>query len=230
MLYLCGMEFLAFFKRFKTLGLVLLGLSIVFVGLFYLALKSQKTLPVYQPAMVAPELVDERIQYVKKYHTIAPFSMTNQNGELITEQQYNDKIYVADFFFTTCPSICPIMTKNMYALQQRLTEYPQVKLLSFSVTPEIDSVAQLKRYAVANKVDDARWNLVTGNKKEIYQLARASYLVVKEDGDGGPHDMIHTENFVLVDTQKRIRGFYDGTQASAMDDLFEDIAVLVAEK
>jgi protein SCO1/2 len=180
--------------------------------------------------MVAPELVDESIQYVKKYHTIAPFSMTNQNGETISEQDYDNSIYVADFFFTTCPSICPVMTKNMYALQQRLGPYPAVKLLSFSVTPEIDSVEQLKRYAIENKVNDSRWNLVTGSKKEIYQLARKSYLVVKEDGDGGPHDMIHTENFVLVDKQKRIRGYYDGTQAAAMDDILRDIAILIAEK
>jgi protein SCO1/2 len=122
------------------------------------------------------------------------------------------------------------MTKNMYALQQRLGPYPDVKLLSFSVTPEIDSVEQLKRYAIENKVNDSRWNLVTGSKKEIYQLARKSYLVVKEDGDGGPHDMIHTENFVLVDKQKRIRGYYDGTQAAAMDDILRDIAILIAEK
>ena len=114
-------------------------------------------------------------------------------------------------------------------LQEKLIDIPQVKLLSFSVTPQIDSVAQLKRYALKNKVDDARWNLVTGSKKEIYTLARKSYLVVKDDGDGGPFDMIHTENFVLVDKQKRIRGFYDGTQQQAMDDIFRDIQILLAE-
>jgi protein SCO1/2 len=122
------------------------------------------------------------------------------------------------------------MTKNMHALQEKLSNYPQVKLLSFSVTPEIDTVAQLKRYALANKVDDTRWNLVTGAKKEIYQLARKSYLVVQEDSNGGPHDMIHTENFVLVDAQRRIRGYYDGTQLSAMEDILRDIGILVAEK
>jgi protein SCO1/2 len=180
--------------------------------------------------MVDPELVDESIQYVKKYHTISPFSMTNQNGETITEQDYESAVYVADFFFTTCPSICPIMTKNMYALQQKLSPYPDVKLLSFSVTPEIDSVAQLKRYAIENKVDDSRWNLVTGNKREIYELARKSYLVVKDNGDGGPHDMIHTENFVLIDAEKRIRGYYDGTKLSSIESIINDINVLANEK
>ena len=224
------MELLHFFRRFRFVGLVILGLSIIIIAFFYKALKPTVVLPVYQPSMVAPELVDESIQYVKKYHTIAPFYMTNQNGETISEQDYDNSIYVADFFFTTCPSICPIMTKNMYALQQRLSPYPAVKLLSFSVTPEIDSVEQLKRYAIENKVNDSRCNFVTGSKKEIYQLARKYYLVVKEDGDGGPHDMIHTENFVLVDKQKRIRGYYDGTQAAAMDDILRDIAILIAEK
>jgi protein SCO1/2 len=224
------MELLRFFRRFRFVALVILGLSVIIIAFFYKALKPTAVLPVYQPAMVTPELVDESIQYVKKYHTIAPFSMTNHNGESITEKDYENTIYVADFFFTTCPSICPIMTKNMYALQQKLSPYPDVKVLSFSVTPEIDSVAQLKRYALENKVNDSRWNLATGNKKEIYQLARKSYLVVKEDGDGGPHDMIHTENFVLVDKQKRIRGYYDGTQATAMDDILRDIVILIQEK
>ena len=224
------MELSTFFRRFRKLALVLLVLSIIIVGLFYTALKPKEVLPVFQPAMVTPELVDESIQFVKKYHTIAPFSMTNQNGETITEKEYDNTIYVADFFFTTCPSICPIMTKNMYTLQEKLVDLPQVKLLSFSVTPQIDSVAQLKRYALKNKVDDTRWNLVTGKKKEIYELARKSYLVVKDDGDGGPYDMIHTENFVLVDKQKRIRGFYDGTQLEAMDDILRDIELLVSEK
>ncbi len=223
------MELARFFRKFRTLAWVLLTLSVIIVGLFYIALKPQKTLPVYQPAMVTPELVDESIQYVKKYHTIAPFSMTNQNGETITEKDYENTIYIADFFFTTCPSICPIMTKNMHVLQEKLIKYPEVKLLSYSVTPEIDSVAQLKRYAQKNKVNDAQWNLVTGSKKEIYQLARKSYLVVKEDGDGGPFDMIHTENFVLVDRQKRIRGYYDGTQRDAMDNILNDVEILLSE-
>jgi len=228
-LYLCRVKFGRFFGKFRTLAGVLLVLSIVIIYLFYIALKPKEVLPVYQPAMVAPELVDESIQFVKKYHTIAPFSMTNQNGKTITEKDYENVIYVADFFFTTCPSICPIMTKNMYTLQEKLVDLPQIKLLSFSVTPQIDSVAQLKRYALKNKVDDSRWNLVTGSKKEIYALARKSFLVVKDDGDGGPFDMIHTENFVLVDTQKRIRGFYDGTQNEAMDDILNDIKLLLSE-
>ena len=106
---------------------------------------------------------------------------------------------------------------------------PQVKLLSFSVTPEIDSVPQLKKYALEKGVNDKKWNLLTGDKKEIYTLARKSYFVVKEDGDGGPHDMIHTENFVLVDPEKRIRGYYDGTDKAAIENLLADLKTLKEE-
>ena len=194
---------------------------------FVWVLTPKQILPVYQPAMIDPKLVDESIQFVKKYHTIAPFTMTNQNGQTITEKDYENKVYVADFFFTTCPSICPIMTKNMFSLQEKLkTKYPEVKLLSYSVTPEIDTIEQLKRYAVKNKVDDKIWNLVTGDKKEIYTLARKSYLVVQNDGNGGPHDMIHTENFVLIDKENRIRGYYDGTDINEMDRLITEIGML----
>jgi protein SCO1/2 len=199
------------------------------LALFYNALKPQKYLPIYQPSMVNYELVDSTLQHVKKFHKIAPFNLTNQNGETITEQDYQDKIYVADFFFTTCPTICPKMTANMGQLQNEFLEDSQVKFLSYSVTPQIDSVQQLKKYAVEKGVNDSKWNLVTGDKKIIYSLARKSYLAVKEDGDGGPFDMIHTENFILVDPEKRIRGFYDGTDLESMQTLITDISILKEE-
>ena len=197
--------------------------------LFYRALKTEKRLPIYQPAMVNFELVDSTLQHQKKHHRIANFTLTNQNGKTISQEDYKEKIYVADFFFTTCPTICPVMTKNMVALQNSFLNDPQVMLLSHSVTPDIDTEAQLKKYALEKGVKDQKWNLVTGNKKEIYQLARKSYLVAKEDGDGGPFDMIHTENFVLVDPDKRIRGFYDGTNLQEIAQLLEDIKVLKKE-
>jgi len=218
----------AFFKKFQLLGMVLLGLSMVIVFLFYRALQPKKVLPVYQPADFNPELVDASLQYIKKYHTIADFSLTNQNGQTITQKDYEGKIYVADFFFTTCPSICPIMTKNMATIQEEILDDDEVLLLSHSVTPEIDSVAQLKKYALEKGVVDAKWNLVTGDKKQIYELARKSYLAVKDDGDGGPYDMIHTENFMLIDKEKRIRGTYDGTNPEEIETLLKDLAILKA--
>ena len=218
-----------FFKKYKLFFFVFCGIAALVLLLFYDALKPIKTLSVYQPAMVNYELVDSTLQHVKKFHQIAPFKLTNQNGEIITQKEYEDKIYIADFFFTTCPTICPKMTQNMANIQAQILDDPQVKLLSFSVTPKIDSVAQLKRYAIEKGVLDRKWNLLTGDKKEIYALARKSFLAVKEDGDGGAFDMIHTENFILVDPEKRIRGFYDGTDPIAMDELMEDIAILKQE-
>ena len=215
-----------FFKKYKLFFGVFFGIAAIVLYLFYNALKPIKVLPVYQPAMVNYELVDSTLQHIKKLHQIAPFRLTNQNGKIITQRDYQDKIYVADFFFTTCPTICPKMTENMALIQARILDDSQVKLLSFSVTPQIDSVAQLKRYAIEKEVNDQKWNLVTGDKKEIYTLARKSFLAVKEEGDGGPFYMIHTENFILVDPEKRIRGFYDGTDIKAMEELLQDITTL----
>ena len=216
-------------KKRKSFIAILALTSIVILALFYDALKPKEKLTIYQPSMVNYELVDSTLQHKKKFHKIAPFSLTNQNGLTVTEKDYMNKIYVADFFFTTCPSICPKMTANMVLIQENIKTDNQVLLLSFSVTPEIDSVQQLKSYAIEKGVIDSKWNLLTGNKKEIYELARKSYLAVKTDGDGGEHDMIHTENFILVDPEKRIRGFYDGTDINAMDELLSDIKVLQME-
>ncbi|GBF18308.1 MULTISPECIES: SCO family protein [Arenibacter] len=216
----------SFFAQFKFLGLVLLIVSAVIISLFYNALQPKEILPVYQPAMVNFELVDSTLQHVKKYHTIADFALTNQNGKLVTQKDYENKIYIADFFFTTCPTICPIMTKNMAGIQDKILNDENVMLLSHSVTPDIDSVPQLKKYALEKGVKDSKWNLVTGDKQQIYELARKSYIAVKTDGDGGPYDMIHTENFILVDKERRIRGFYDGTDSEEMEKLLSDLEIL----
>ena len=192
----------------------------------YQALQPQKRLAIYQPSMVNPDLVDSTLVYVKKYHSIADFKLINQNGDTVTQEQYAQKIYIADFFFTTCPTICPMMTANMVDIQKIIQDDDEVMLLSHSVTPEIDSVPQLKKYALEKGVIDAKWNLVTGDKKQIYELARKSYLAALDDGDGGPYDMIHTENFILVDKERRIRGFYDGTSSDEVAQLLEDLKVL----
>jgi protein SCO1/2 len=197
--------------------------------LFYDALLPAKRLPVFQPAMVNFELVDSTIQHQKKFHRIADFSLTNQNGKTITQNDFREKIYVADFFFTTCPTICIAMTDNLLKVQKKIKNNPNVMLLSHSVTPKIDSVAQLKKYALEKGVIDQKWHLVTGDKKVIYELARKSYLAVKEYGDGGPFDMIHTENFILVDPDRRVRGFYDGTDLKEIQRLLEELEILIQE-
>lgn len=199
------------FKKYKVLIGFFVVFSIVTISLFYSVLKPSKSLPIYNPSDVNPELVDSTVQYIANNHRIADFKFTNQNGQIITQKDYEGKIYVADFFFTTCPTICPKMTDNMVWLQNQIKNNPKVMLLSHSVTPDIDNVPVLKKYALEKGVLDAKWNLVTGDKKDIYYIARKSYLAVKTGKPEEMYDMVHTENFVLVDSKKRVRGFYDGT-------------------
>ena len=225
-------------KQYKIFISFFVIFSIVTITAFYTVLKPKKTLQVYNPSDVNPELVDSTVQYVALDHTIANFAFTNQNGKIVTQKDYEGKIYVADFFFTTCGSICPKMTNNMVWLQNQIKNNPKVMLLSHSVTPDIDSVSVLKKYALKKGVIDSKWNLVTGNKKDIYYIARKSYLAVKTGKPSEMYDMVHTENFILVDSKRRIRGFYDGTNLDGptepgiknVKQLLEDITFLCSEK
>ena len=216
----------SFLKRYGLLIVFFIVFSVVAISSFNYVQTQEKKLPIYSPSMVSDELVEEDLRYVKKYHRISDFSLLNQNGNNVTQEDYKNKIYVADFFFTTCPDICPIMTGNMLYLQENLKD-TNVMLASFSVTPKIDTVEVLKEYSTLKGVDDSRWNLMTGDKKQIYDLARKSYLVAKAIPDGKNHGMIHTENFVLVDRDKRIRGYYDGTNIEEMNKLLDDIQILI---
>jgi len=213
------------FANYKWHGVFIIVWAMITIPLFVWIKHQDKTLPIYQPASVNSELVDTTIVHKIKYHKISDFALINQNGETVTQEKYDNKIYVADFFFTTCQDICPIMTKNMKDIQDKLIEDPEILLLSHTVFPEIDSVEVLKQYAIVNNVIDSKWDLVTGEKKEIYDLARKSYLVAK-DNVFKQYDMIHTENFVLIDKKKQIRGFYDGTNKEEINRLFDDIKIL----
>ena len=212
-----------FIKKYRIFIGTFAVFSIITIFLFYNVLKPIKTLPVYNPSDVNPELVDSTVQYIAREHKIADFSFVNQNGKIITQKDYEGKIYVADFFFTTCGSICPIMTDNMVDVQKAFVNNPDVMILSYTVTPEIDSVPVLKKYALKKGVIDSKWNLVTGDKKDIYTMARKSYLAVKLGKPSELYDMVHTENFVLVDAEKRVRGFYDGTKKEEVKRLIDDI-------
>ena len=169
------------------------------------------------------------MKHITKDHTIADFKLSNQNGEIITNNTYANKIYVADFFFTRCQSICIAMAYNMSELQDFYKNDKDIMFLSHSVTPVMDSVAVLKEYAERKGVIDEKWNVTTGSKKDIYELARKSYFAVLDEGNGDEDDFIHTEQFVLVDKERRIRGYYDGTEKEEMLKLKEDIALLSAE-
>ena len=188
---------------------------------------SKKQLPIYNPTDFNPKLVDKSIRNVSDNHTIKDFNLINQNGIKVSSKDYENKIYVVDFFFTSCPSICPIMTNNMLLIQEEFIKNNDIMLLSISVTPEIDNVQVLKKYAIKKGVIDSKWNITTGSKKHIYELARKSFFAVLDKGDGGLQDFIHTPNFILVDTKKQIRGIYDGTVEKEISRLILDINILV---
>lgn len=218
-----------FFKKSKATVVFLVVFSLISVPVFYHLLKNDKKLKVYNPSDVNPNLVHQSIKHITKNHKIADFELTNQNGEIITNTNYKDKIYIADFFFTRCTNICIAMAYNMNELQEYYKNDDDIMFLSHSVTPVIDSVSVLKEYAINKGVIDGKWNVTTGSKKHIYELARKSYMAVIEEGDGGEDDFIHTEQFVLVDKERRIRGFYDGTDKNDMVKLKADIVLLREE-
>jgi len=198
----------------------------VLVSLISCKQSSEKVLPIYNPSNFNHELVDKSLQNKSKYHTVSDFNLINQNGETITQEDYKDKIYIADFFFTRCGTICPIMTNNMAQIQKEFLNDNHVMLLSLSVTPRMDSISILREYANDKGVIDSKWNITTGNKKHIYDLARKSYFAVVEQGDGGLQDFIHTPNFILIDKEKQIRGIYDGTKDEDIKQIIEDIRIL----
>jgi protein SCO1 len=161
--------------------------------------------------------------YGEERHTIGDFQMTDQHGNTISENSWKNKIVVADFFFTHCPTVCPKMTKNLKTVQASFLNDPGILIQSFTVDPERDNVDRLANYASQFSIGGDQWSLLTGDKKEIYRLARKSFLVTATDGDGGPEDFIHSDKLVLIDAQKRIRGFYDGTSVSETRQLIKDI-------
>jgi len=220
---------LKFFKKSIPTLAIMAFFSVVMIYAIYTLLTPEKKLPIFNPADVNPKLVDESVVHVRRDHKVANFKLMNQNGDTITQEDYKDKIYVADFFFTRCMTICPIMTNNMGKLQEVFKNDADIKFLSLSVTPEMDSIPILRAYADAKGVIDSKWNITTGDKQHIYELARKSYFVVLDEGDGGLQDFIHTENFVLVDKKKQIRGFYDGTNNEDIQRLILDIKLLQKE-
>ena len=219
----------SFVNKYRIPLFIVVVFSIVSLTVFYNLLKNENRLKIYNPVDVNPSMVDSGIKHITKNHTIADFRLVNQNGEIITNKNYKDKIYISDFFFTRCQSICIPMAYNMAELQEYYKTDDDIKFLSHSVTPKMDSVSVLKAYAEKKGVNDGKWNVTSGSKKHIYELARKSYMVVQESGDGGENDFIHKENFVLVDKEGRIRGYYDGTDRKAMEKLKADVAILKEE-
>ena len=210
-------------RMLSILGLCLLGIGCTFTP--HTQKQAQLPLPYYLGPDFTPNWLDEEEANQADMHRIAPFSFTNQEGEAISNQTVAGKIYVADFFFTFCPGICPRLTSNMAILQDTFLTDPDVLFLSHTVTPWMDSVSVLKRYAELHGVESGKWHLLTGDKKEIYDLARRSYFADEDIGfQRNENDFLHTENFLLIDQKGRIRGVYNGTLPLEMKNLVDDPA------
>lgn len=186
-------------------------------------------LPFFSEATFSPQWIDPEA-VPEDFHQIPSFSLTNQRNEVITEKDLNGKVTVVDFFFTTCPGICPKMTSNMLLVQDAFMKDSEVLILSHSVTPEYDSVEILNEYADAKGVTSENWHLLTGERSVIYDLGRNRYFVEEDLGlEKDPEDFIHTENFVLIDQERRIRGIYNGLNKSSIAQLIADMKTLLKD-
>lgn len=163
-------------------------------------------------------------------HVIPAFSFINQDSEIVSTESWNDKIIVADYFFTHCPTICPKMTNNLKKVQEKYYDDKEIEIFSFTVDPGRDNPARLKAFAERFGINNSKWTLLTGDKKELYKMARNGFMIAATDGDGGPDDFIHSEKLVLVDKHRRIRGYYSGTNSLDVELLLNDIKKLKHEK
>jgi len=209
--------------------------SVLLVGLVGCSNEKKLTeiipLPYYNSPDFTPEWIPEDDPAYDQIHTITNFSLTDQNGNTITQDTFRDKIYVANFFYTICPSVCPLMTENLLKVQEEFVNDKGLKLLSHTVMPWIDSIATLKRFADLREINSNRWHLVTGPKDAIYAIARESYFADEGFGKSvtDDADFLHTENVILIDRKRRIRGVYNGTLSLEIKRLIEDIRSLREE-
>jgi len=213
-------------KKYLPAAIILLSLFITLLIYNYQASKPKHTPVRYLPVMGEKKLEGKDTVY----HSIGNFAFTNQLGDTVTQADVAGKNFVAEFFFTTCQSICPIMNDNMMKVATAFASDSTFRILSHTVKPEEDSVAALRVYADAHRANPAQWWFLTGKKPELYAMARKSYLMNSDEGDGGDDDFVHTQLFALVDKQKRIRGFYDGTLDSDVQKLIADVALLKREQ
>lgn len=231
------MKLLVEIKRYSFLVILLLG---IFMGCKQQETKKENNiisetsrvahLPYYNDESFTPHWLIPDSEEEKRFHKIPDFKLINQLGDTISQKTFDDKIYITDFFFTTCPGICLKMTGNMRRIQEEFKNDSDILLLSHSVTPSIDSVSVLKTYADKNAIIDSKWHLVTGDKTEIYDLGRNQYFV--ENDLGIPkdiNDFLHTENFLLIDKDKHIRGIYNGLNRASIAQLVTDVKALKSE-
>jgi protein SCO1 len=218
-------------KRILFLAIFfIIGVTITY---FMIVPKKEKPLPIINPVDLSEEMVDPELLRLGYGHTIGDFSFKDQTGKLFTQKQLKGKIFAAEYFFTTCGTICPKMNVQMQRVQEAFNSNYKVQILSFTVNPDVDTVEQMQRYANEHDADSKQWHFLTGEKDKLYDLARKSFFVLKpaeaeNQGDVGS-DFIHTNNFVLVDQKMRIRGYYDGTSEKEVDKLIHDMKHLLEE-
>ena len=221
-------------KLKTTEWLKILAVLLVFVvgsTASFQILKRPARLPIYNPSDMNPAVVDDDLERIGRGHRVSDFSLTDQWGQPADSSMLSGKIYVADFFFTTCPTICIEMGKNFQKIQAAYMDQPKLNLVSHTVMPEVDSVEVMQAYGDKIGAVKGKWHLLTGEKEELYRLARRQYFAVMEQGASfDEHDFIHTENVILIDEKKRIRGFYDGTNDVQMEQLILDIQILLDTK
>lgn len=220
-------------KKILAIGLILL----VFIPIAYYFLQKgtqPKAPKVLNPIDLNPETVDRDLLQVGQGHSIGQFSFQNQDGKWIGLNDVKGKVFVAEYFFTTCQTICPKMNDQMQRLQEAFKTETDFSILSFTVNPEVDTVEQLKRYANEHHAMAGKWHFLTGQKDQLYKVARKYFFLLKQSevenqGDVGT-DFIHTNNFVLIDKEQRIRGYYDGTNQQEVDKLIQDAKLILTEK
>ncbi len=217
----------------RVFFLALLFLICVPIGYYLMNTKKEKQLPIINPIDVNEEMVDPELLRIGFGHHVGQFSFQNQDGQWISQKEMQGKIAVVEYFFTTCKSICPLMNRQMQRVNDAFKKSNDVRIFSFTVDPETDSVTQMKKYALEHAYTPGKWHFLTGDKAALYALARKSFFVLKPAeaqnlGDAGS-DFIHTNNFVLIDPQLRIRGYYDGTSPKEVNQLISDIKRLQSE-
>ncbi len=217
----------------RILFLLIFSLACIFLIYFFNKPEKVKSLPIINPVDVSEEMVDPELLRIGYGHKIGTFSFLDQNNKLFTDKEIKGKVAVVEYFFTTCGTICPIMNLQMRRVHKAFLKDKRVSILSFTVDPDNDTPGQLKKYALSHQANDNSWHFLTGKKEDLYSLARKSFFVLKpseavNQGDVGS-DFIHTNNFVLVDKSRRIRGYYDGTSAKEVQQLIEDISFLLDE-
>jgi protein SCO1/2 len=211
-------------KKAITIFVIIVFSAILYT--YFFLLRVDESLPIYQPSQINPALVDPSL-LSEDDHRISDFTLINQLGDTVSLSDVEGSVLIVDFFFTRCATICPLLTSNLKLIHDRLPD--GVRILSHSVTPIADSVSVLSSYADKHGANPSLWWFLTGSKDEIYKLARKSYFACLDEGDGGYQDFVHTENVVLVDTQGRLRGFYDGTKEEEISQLYQDLRSLMKE-